>query len=234
MTSLLLLSSSTVHGRGYLDHAESELRDFFREAGEVLFLPFALHNVDAFSLRAGRRFASMGIRLVSLSAQDDPAAAIARADGFFVGGGNTFRLLKCVRERGWLTALRARVEAGAPYAGASAGTNLACPTIRTTNDMPIVQPDSFDALSLVPFQINPHYFDPDRSSTHQGETRADRIRQFHEETENARPVLAMREGAILKRRGARLDLLGHGGVRVFRPGEREIELLPEREISEYL
>jgi dipeptidase E len=233
MTSLLLLSSSTVHGRGYLDHAESELRDFFGEAAEVLFVPYALHDVAAYSARARERFTRMGLRLTSLA---DPGSesAISKTGAFFVGGGNTFRLLKALRERGWLDAIRSRVEAGAVYGGASAGTNLACPSIRTTNDMPIVEPGSLSALDLLPLQVNPHYFDADPGSTHQGETREERLRQFHEEPENEKPVIALREGTILRRREHRLHLRGQGGARLFRKGREPREIAAPADLSELL
>jgi dipeptidase E len=233
MTSLLLLSSSTVHGSGYLDHAESELRDFFGEGAEVLFVPHARHDVAAYSARARERFTRMGMRLTSL-AEPGSESAISNAGAFFVGGGNTFRLLKLLRERGWLDAIRSRIEKGALYGGASAGTNLACPSIRTTNDMPIVEPGSLSALGLLPFQVNPHYLDPDAASTHQGETRDERLRQFHEEAENERPVLALREGTMLRRRKDRLDLRGQGRARLFRRGREPREVDAPAELSELL
>lgn len=234
MTSLLLLSSSFVHGSGYLDHAERELRDFFGEGAEVLFIPHALSDVAAYTARATERFARMGLSLTSISASTDGFAAIARATGIFVGGGNTFRLLKRLRERGWLEPIRERVRAGARYGAASAGTNLACPTIRTTNDMPIVEPGPLSALAFVPFQINPHYADPDPASTLKAETRDERLRQFHEEAENTVPVLALREGAMLRRQSDKLDLRGRAGVRIFTKGKTFRDVAPPADLSEFL
>ena len=173
---LLLISSSTAYPGGYLDHAEAELVSFLeagaaRAGDDVLFFPWALHDTAGYAAKARERLARMGLALRSIDDSPDPAAAIASAPAIFVGGGNTFRLLKALQDRRFLEPLRSRVLGGAPYVGSSAGTNIAGPTIRTTNDMPIVAPGRFDALGLVPFQINPHYLDPDAGSTHKGETR---------------------------------------------------------------
>jgi dipeptidase E len=150
--------------------------------------------------------------------------SLASAEAVFVGGGNTFRLLRALQSTGHLEALRARVAAGMPYMGASAGTNIAAPTIKTTNDMPIVQPASFDALGLLPFQINPHFIDADAASRHMGETREERLREYLEENEV--PVVGLREGAWLRREGATLRLEGRNGARLFRRGEAPEELAP--------
>ena len=176
---LLLISSSRTHSTGYLDHCAAEIGDFLGPVGRVLFVPFALRDHAGYAATARERFAAMGYRLDSLhEAGDDPAAAaraVAEAEAMFIGGGNTFRLLKTLYDLELLAPIRRRVEAGMPYLGASAGSNVACVTIRTTNDMPIVEPPSFDALDLVPFNLNPHYLDPDPGSTHRGETREERI-----------------------------------------------------------
>lgn len=193
---LLLISNSTSHGGGYLDHCEAEMRDFLGPAGRVLFLPFALHDREAYAATARERLKRMGYECDSLHDAPDAVSAIEAAEAFFAGGGNTFRLLKALQEGGLIAPLRRRVESGVPYIGTSAGSNVACLTIKTTNDMPIVQPPSFDALALVPFNVNPHYLDPDPASTHQGETREARIREFHEE--NDPPVVGLREGALLR------------------------------------
>jgi len=221
---LLLISTSTVHGTQYLEHAREELRLLLAGCDRVLFVPFALKDRDAYAAKARAAFGEMGFGLDSLHEAADPHAAVAEAEGVFVGGGNTFRLLDMLYRLDLLPILRERVAAGMPYSGASAGANLAGPTIRTTNDMPIVQPPSFDALGLVRFQINPHYLDPDPSSTHMGETRETRIREFHEE--NAPPVIGLREGALLRVDGAHVTLLGRAGARVFRRGEEPVEAVP--------
>lgn len=221
---LLLISNSTSHGGGYLDHCEAEMRNFLGPVRRVLFLPFALHDREAYAAKARERLQRMGYECDSLHDAPDMASAIEGAEAFFAGGGNTFRLLKALQEGGLIAPLRGRVESGVPYIGASAGSNIAGLTIRTTNDMPIVQPPSFDALALVPFNVNPHYLDPDPASTHQGETREARIREFHEE--NDPPVVGLREGALLRIEGASLLLKGSAGARIFRRGRDPEELVP--------
>jgi dipeptidase E len=173
MKRLLLVSSSKVHGSGYLEHCEDEVQRLFADCGRVLFVPYALFDRGAYAAQARQRFAEMGFELDSIHDAADPVAAVQQAEGIFIGGGNTFRLLAELQSRRLLEPIRRRVEAGCPYLGTSAGSNVACPTIRTTNDMPIVEPESFSALGLVHFQINPHYLDADPHSTPQGETTTD-------------------------------------------------------------
>ena len=192
---VLLISNSTVYGRGYLDHAESEIKSFLGSGRRVLFFPFALHDQDAYATTARTRFAAMGYSIESAHETAVPQKAIEETDAIFVGGGNTFRLLKALEDLDLIEAIRHKVSSGAPYIGSSAGSNVAGPTIKTTKDMPIVQPRSFTSLGLVPFQISPHYLDPDPNSTHMGETQEERILQFLEE--NNTPVLGIREGAWL-------------------------------------
>jgi len=153
-----------------------------------------------------------------------PIDDLRNADAVFVGGGNTFRLLKTLYERDLLAPIRDRVRAGLPYLGSSAGTVIAAPTIKTTNDMPIVEPPSFAALGLVKFQMNPHYLDPDPLSTHKGETREERIREFLEE--NDVPVVGLREGSILRVEDGTTTLLGTKTARIFRRGEEPLEAEP--------
>ena len=217
---LLLLSNSTNFGEAYLDHAVAEVRDFFGPVRRIAFVPFALADGEAYTAKARARFEREGIEVAGVAGPRD----VESAEGVFVGGGNTFRLLKTLQEGGVLDALRDRVRAGMPYMGASAGTNVAAPTIRTTNDMPIVQPPSFAAMGLVPFQINPHYIDADAASRHMGETREERLREYLEE--NAAPVLGLREGAWLRREGGSLRLGGRNGARLFRRGAAPEELPP--------
>lgn len=224
MRRLLLVSNSTSHGGGYLDHCEQEIRDFLGGVKRVLFVPFALHDRDGYAAKALERFARMGFELDSLHRAADPIASTGSAEAFFVGGGNTFRLLDSLYRLGLLDAIRDRVEAGTPYIGTSAGSNAACVSIRTTNDMPIVQPPSFGALDLVPFNINPHYLDPDPGSTHMGETRELRIAEFHEENEP--PVVGLRESAMLRVEGDRVELKGTTGARLFRRGRAPEEFAP--------
>ncbi|MGO1592520.1 dipeptidase PepE [Ancrocorticia sp.] len=202
---LLLLSNSTNHGSTPWAHAREAALPIV-DGRHVLFLPYALADYDEYTARIARAFEPMGARITGIHSTPDPIAAIHDAEAIYVGGGNTWRLLRMVQRLDLLAPLDESVRTGTPYLGASAGTNLACPTIRTANDMPIVEPDSFDALGLVDFQINPHYVDPDPESIHMGETREKRIHEFHEE--NDTPVLGIREGGWLRISDTDLTLAG--------------------------
>jgi dipeptidase E len=226
---ILLISNSTVHSRGYLDHAEAEIRGFLEQARRLLFFPFALYDRDAYAAKAIERFTAMGYSMTSVHAAPDPEKAVSQTDAIFIGGGNTFRLLRALQDLGFIDAIRRRVREGAPYIGSSAGSNVAGPTIKTTKDMPIVQPWSFDSLGLVPFQISPHFQDPDPNSTHMGETQEERIIQFLEENET--PVLGLREGAWVRAENGRVVLGGTRGARIFRRGEAPVEKTTGDEIS---
>jgi len=222
--SLLLISTSTVHRTQYLEHAFGPLRDFLGPARRVLFIPYALQDHSGYAAKARAAFASIGYGLDSLHEASSPRDAVEGAEAVFTGGGNTFRLLAALYRADLMAVLRRRLREGMRYAGASAGSNLACPTIKTTNDMPIVEPPSFAALGVVPFQITPHYPDPDPRSTHMGETRETRIREFHEE--NDTPVVGLREGAMLRVEGERVTLKGLAGARIFRRGQDPVEVSP--------
>jgi dipeptidase E len=226
---LLLISNSTLYGSGYLDHAEDEIRDFLGKVGRVLFIPFALYDRDAYGALARERFKAMGYDLESAHEVKDARQAVEEAEAIFIGGGNTFRLLKALYDFDLLLSIRRKVEEGRLYIGSSAGSNVACPTIKTTNDMPIVEPPSFEALGLVAFQINPHYLDPDPRSTHKGETREERIHQFLEE--NHVPVVGLREGAILRVENNAIILKGTSGARIFRRGHEPVETGPGMELN---
>jgi dipeptidase E len=223
MQRLLLLSNSTQAGAGYLDHAMEAIRSLLGPARRLAFVPFALQDRSAYAARARERFAREDVEVTEVT-EADGAAVVAEAEAVFVGGGNTFRLLDLLQRCGLIEVLRARVEAGVPYLGASAGTNIAAPTIMTTNDMPIVQPASFAALGLVPFQINPHYLDPDPQSRHMGETREDRLREYLEE--NDRIVVGLREGSWLSVEGEAVRLEGRNRARIFRRGHPPEEVDP--------
>jgi dipeptidase E len=221
---LLLLSNSTEHDQGYLDHAMPAVLKLLGPVPRLLFVPFALRDREAYTAKVRTRFAREGIEVRALKPEGSESAVVDAAEAVFVGGGNTFRLLDTLQSTGLLEALGRRVRGGAPYLGASAGTNIAAPTIKTTNDMPIVQPRSFAALGLVAFQINPHYLDPDPSSRHMGETRAERIGEFLEENESV--VVGLREGAWLRVEEGRTTLEGLRGARIFRRGRAPEEAPP--------
>ncbi|QCR20581.1 dipeptidase PepE [Agrococcus sp. SGAir0287] len=205
---LLLLSNSTNHGSGYLEHAMDVVLEHLGGAA-LTFVPYALADHDAYEAKVAGALAPRGVAVRGLHRAADPVAAIADAEAVFVGGGNTFRLLRTLQRLGLVAPLVERVRAGMPYMGASAGTNVAGASIRTTNDMPIVEPDGFEALGLVPLQLNPHYLDADPTSTHQGETREQRLAEFLEE--NDATVLGLREGTWLSVAG---DAAAIGGTAV--------------------
>jgi len=221
---ILLVSNSTVYGRGYLDHVEREIKAFLGEAKHILFFPYALYDRDGYAAKVKARFAAMGYSLESVHHATDPRKAVENTAAFFVGGGNTFRLLKALQDVDLLDPIRLKVKGGAPYIGSSAGSNVAGPTIKTTKDMPIVQPRSFDSLGLVPFQISPHFQDPDPDSKHMGETQEERIIQFLEENET--PVVRIREGGLLVCENGTVTLRGEAGARIFRRGEVPVEAKP--------
>lgn len=226
--NLLLLSNSTNIGREYLAHAWQAVLPVLAGIDEVVFVPYALADLDGYTAKVRAAFAPHGIRVRGAHEDNDPAATVAAASAVFVGGGNTFRLLDRVRTLGLDAALRAHSAAGRPYLSASAGTNLAAPTIRTTNDMPVVFPGTFEALGLVPFQINCHYLDADPLSTHAGETRALRLTEYLEE--NATPVVALREGTWIRVDGDTASIGGsavapdHGPAVLFSSGREPLEI----------
>lgn len=228
--NLFLLSNSVVFGKRYLEHAMDALKEFLGDERVVHFAPYALANHDGYTARIQEALAPLGITVRGVHAAGNPRQAAEEARVLYVGGGNSFRLLKTLQQYDLLAAVRKRVAAGElRYMGSSAGSNMACPSLRTTNDMPIVQPASFEAFGLIPFQINPHYLDPDPNSTHMGETREQRIEEFLEE--NDVPVLGMREGCWLRRRDQELRLEGVTGARLFIRHEEPLEIEPGTDLS---
>ena len=217
MKRILLISNSTLYGSGYLDHAESEIRGLLGPGRRIVFVPFAAYERGKYTAQARTRFEGMGCELISVHDVSNPCREVETADAIFVGGGNTFRLLKGLYDFDLLQPLRRIAAEGKPYIGSSAGSIVAGPSLRTTKDMPVVEPPSFEALGLVPFQISPHYLDPDPSSRHMGETQEERILQFLEE--NEAPVAGLREGAMLRVEGKTVTLKGSAGARLFRRGE---------------
>jgi dipeptidase E len=205
-----------------------EMRRFFGAAGKLLFVPYALRDHDGYVKAMVERGIHAGYELDGVHRHADPRQAVREASALFVGGGNTFRLLADLYRHGLIEVIRERVRAGVPYLGISAGSNVACPTIKTTNDMPIVMPPSFDALGLVPFQVNPHYFTgqthvkrEDGYQEHFGETRDERLREFHEM--NDTPVVGLWEAGLLHVEGGQVRLSG-APARLFRKGRDPVDV----------
>lgn len=243
MKKLLLLSNGRVAGQSYLEYALPWIAEHLKAAPTtpktILFVPYALKNHEAYAEIAATALAPLGIRVVSAHSVKNPCDLLDKVDGVFVGGGNTFRLLKGLQENGLLVAIRKKAESGMPYMGASAGINIVSPTIKTTNDMPIVMPISFDALNLVPFQINPHYVDGKfyyeengEKVPYNGETRAQRIAEFHEE--NNTTVIGIKEGSAVKIVGNHAELLGGKTAVVFQQGKAPLEITNGEPISSML
>lgn len=224
-SSLLLISNSTLHGSGYLDHCATEISSFLKDTSNVLFVPFARPggiSHEAYTEIARKRFETLGKQLNGIHEFQDKTQAIRDHDAVFIGGGNTFVLLTMLYKQNVMSPLKKAITDGLPYIGTSAGSNVACQTIQTTNDMPIMYPPSFNGLGCVPFNINPHYLDPDPSSTHMGETREKRIQEFF--VFNNHPVIGLREGAMILCQGNTYTLKGSSGARLFMKNKDAKEL----------
>lgn len=221
---LLLLSNSTMAGEPYLGWPEPAIRSFLGPAARrAFFVPFAGVRItwDEYTAMVRERFGAMGYELLAAHETADPMSEVARAEAIVVGGGNTFHLLHHLCQSGLLGVISERAKEGVPYIGWSAGANVACPTIKTTNDMPIIEPPSFDALGLLPFQINPHFTDA-LPPGHGGETRTDRIREFLEVNPET-AVVGLREGTYLRLEDGRLTFGGERPARIFRRGDDPVD-----------
>ncbi len=231
--SLLLLSTSTIHGSSFLEYCLDDVKSHFAGIEEILFIPYARpsgisHNEYTNIVRS--KLKDINIDVKGIHEFDDPVKAVKSYRGVYIGGGNTFVLLKMLYENNLVGAIRDQVNSGhLKYMGSSAGTNVACKSINNTNDMPVVYPPSFEALGLVPFNINPHYLDPDPNSTHKGETRETRINEFHFQQDV--PVLGLREGSGLKIEGDEISLTGNLSARLFRKGKEPLEMSTKDDFS---
>ena len=225
MKSIIIASTSTVHGSGPLEYLLETLKVHFNSADEILFIPYARPSGithDDYTSKVSEAFNKIGKSVRGIHEFDDPITAIETAQGLFTGGGNTFVLVNQLYKNDILTSIKSAVNGGVPYLGTSAGSNICGLTMNTTNDMPIVYPPSFKTLGLVPFNINPHYLDPDPSSTHMGETRETRIGEFH--AFNTQPVIGLREGSWIEVKGNKLTLKGDLDARIFEYGKSPYEI----------
>ena len=232
MKNIIIASTSTVHGTGYLAYILDELKVFFQDVKTILFIPYARPSGishDEYTEKVNDIFNKIDKNVHGIHTFDNPAEAIKKAGAIFVGGGNTFVLLNQLYKLNLIADLKKVVSEGIPYLGTSAGSNICGLTIKNTNDMPIVYPPDFNALGFVPFNINPHYLDPDRRSTHMGETRETRIKEFH--CYNTQPVIGLREGSWLHVEGDSIILKGPLSARVFEYEKAPYEVMPKKELN---
>ena len=225
MKNAIVASTSTIHGGTYLDYLLETLKDHFKDADEILFIPFARPSGishDEYTLRAQKAFNGINKKVVGLHTCTNPTEAIKNAKAIFTGGGNTFLLVKQVYAYNVMATLRDVILKGTPYLGTSAGSNLCGITMQNTNDMPIVYPPSFKTLGIIPFNVNAHYLDPDPTGTHMGETRETRIKEYH--TQNTVPVVGLREGSWLEVKGETITLFGNLTARIFEQGKEAYEM----------
>lgn len=225
MIHAILASTSTLHGENYLEYLKPHLTDLYKKIDEILFIPYARPgriSHEEYTSRASEAFSEAGIKVRGIHEFDNAVQAVKNAKGIFTGGGNTFLLVSELYRNKLMNVLKEVVLDGTPYLGTSAGTNIGGLSMQTTNDMPIVYPPSFKTLALVPFNINPHYLDPDPEIKHKGETRETRIKEFH--GLNSQPVVGLREGSWLKIRDNKVTLKGHLRARIFKKDKVPFEI----------
>ena len=229
--NLLLISNSTNAGEPYLKYPIAEIAKTLKGVSEVVFIPYAAvtFSYDEYEAKVQARFNEIGIKVKSIHHALNKRNFLRNAEAVVIGGGNTFALLKRMQEEDLLDVIHRRVKGGMPYVGWSAGSNVTCPTICTTNDMPIVQPESFRAIGLVSFQINPHYLDANPEG-HAGETREQRILEYLE-ANRSRYVVGLREGCMLRIDDNGIELIGSRPMRIFKKGQPTYEVNPGEDIS---
>ncbi|GAA0739885.1 dipeptidase PepE [Gaetbulibacter jejuensis] len=232
MKNIIIASTSTVHGSGTLEYILPELKLFFEDANEILFIPYARPGGithDEYTAKVNDAFSKIGKSVKGIHEFENPKEALQNAKGIFTGGGNTFVLVNQLYKNDLIETVKAAVNNGTPYLGTSAGSNICGLTVNTTNDMPIVYPPSFKTFGFVPFNINPHYLDPDPNSTHMGETRETRIKEFHKF--NTQPVVGLREGSWLEVKGDSIILKGELNARVFEYDKAPFEVETGTELN---
>ncbi|PIF60360.1 MULTISPECIES: dipeptidase PepE [Flavobacterium] len=232
MKSIIIASTSTLHEGSYLEYLLPTLQVHFKNCKSILFIPYARPggiSHDEYTQKAAQAFASINIKLQGIHEFESPESALKNAEGIFTGGGNTFLLVTQLYKNNIMQLLAETVKNGTPYLGTSAGSNICGLSMQTTNDMPIIYPPSFQTLGLIPFNLNPHYLDPDLNSKHMGETRETRIKEFH--AFNSIPVLGLREGSWLEVKGEKITLKGSLQARLFLQNETPTELETESDLS---
>lgn len=229
--NIILASTSTLFGGNYLEYLRSEIENLFRETEEIIFVPFARPggiSHEEYTEKAREFFTQINIKVKGLHEFEDKIEAVNNAKGIFTGGGNTFLLVKTLHEENLMEVLKENVENGTPYLGCSAGSNIGGLNMKTTNDMPIVYPPSFECMGLVPFNINPHYLDPNPYLKHNGETRETRIKEFL--TQNNTKVVGLREGNWIRKIGQKITVEGKELTRIFEKNKEPYEIAPGTEL----
>ena len=232
MKKLILASTSTLHGGDYLDYLLPTLESHFSNCKTLLFIPYARPgglSYKDYTKKVSDTFAKINITVKGIHEFDNAAEAVQNAEAIFTGGGNTFLLVSELYKNHVMAILKETIEAGIPYLGTSAGSNIGGKTMNTTNDMPIILPESFNTLGLINFNLNPHYLDTDEQSTHMGETRETRINEFHSVSNI--PVLGLREGSWLEVSDSKVILKGNLKARLFRKNEIAIEIETESDLG---
>ena len=225
MKKMILASTSTIHGSGYLEYLHPTLEGHLKEVETVTFIPFARPNgisYDRYTDAVRNSFAKINIKVIGIHTYKDMKDALLNSEAIFIGGGNTFELLNQLYQQQLLVPLKNTIENGIPYLGTSAGSNICGLNIKNTNDMPIIYPPSFEALAIIPFNINAHYLDPLKGSKHMGETRETRIKEFH--VFNETPVLGLREGSWISVEGDKISLKGKHTARLFNKNKEAVEV----------
>ena len=233
MKNLIAASTSTIYNGTYLDYLTEALTELFSETDEILFIPYARPGGithDEYTRKASEAFKKINKKVIGLHTFSDPVKAINEAKGIFTGGGNTFVLVSSLYKNQAMEPLREVIFNGTPYLGTSAGSNICGVSMKTTNDMPIVYPPSFKTLGVIPFNVNPHYLDPNPSSEHMGETRETRIKEFH--TQNNIPVVGLREGSWLRVKDSSIVLKGEHSARIFKKGKKPVEIETSTSLSQ--
>ncbi len=232
MKNIIIASTSTLHQSNYLEYLLPVLQSHFKNCKSILFIPYARPggiSYDEYTKKVAAAFQFINISVKGIHEFENPESAIKNAEGIFTGGGNTFLLVTQLYRNNLMQLLSETVKNGTPYLGTSAGSNICGLSMQTTNDMPIVYPPSFQTLGLISFNLNPHYLDPEENSTHMGETREERIKEFH--AFNAIPVLGLREGSWLEVKGKKITLKGNLSARLFQQNQVPQELDPESDLS---
>ena len=232
MKNLVVASSSTLYGQSYLEYLLPTLQELFGSRKKILFIPFARPggiSHDDYTAIAQKALGKINAVVRGIHTFSNPKKAIQQSQGFFTGGGNTFLLVKQLHDLNLMDVLATKIKTGTPYLGTSAGSNICGLNMKTTNDMPIVYPKSFNTLGILPFNINPHYLDPDKQSSHMGETREQRIKEFH--YQNNTPVIGLRESSWLRVKGGDILLEGPLNARVFEAEKSPYEILPGTSLS---